>query len=77
MDDIADFAIRVAIPFFPTIAVVAICMVLERRWPAASANRGDRLRTSRSGSLISPGSSCWRRRLAGSRRLPSMPLVAG
>jgi len=43
MDDIADFAIRVAIPFFPTIAVVAICMVLERRWPAASANRGDRL----------------------------------
>jgi sterol desaturase/sphingolipid hydroxylase (fatty acid hydroxylase superfamily) len=43
MDDIADFAIRFSILLLPTIAVVAICMVLERRWPAVSANRGDRL----------------------------------
>src|SRR5215468_2456406 len=43
MDDLADFVIRVAILLLPSIAVVAICMVLERRWPAASANRGDRL----------------------------------
>src|SRR5258706_6748133 len=43
MDAIADLALRTAIPLLPTIAVVGVCMLLERRWPAASSNRGDKL----------------------------------
>ena len=42
MDSLADIALRIVIPLLPTVVVVTLCMILERRWPATSVRRGDR-----------------------------------
>ena len=43
MSSALDIALRLLVPIVPTTLALVVCTLLERRWPASSANRGDKL----------------------------------
>jgi len=43
MDSLGEVALRIFVPLLPTLVVIGLCGLAERRWPATAVKRGDRL----------------------------------